>query len=109
MAYTIGGTTVTYIARTDWLDQPVAQSLAGETVKSRWKIHRWQTNVMNIQDWDNIYALEGTIVPITTNDYADRNNQTHVLYPEANFRSMTGSHDGPLFTNVTIEFLVRVV
>lgn len=107
MGYQINNTSFDYIGKPDWQDTAIGQSLAGETIKNRWKVHRWRTNIMPTAEYIALSEFEGQRVTLKTNDYADRNNQTLVTYSEAELRSVTGTSAGKNMANVVAEFRVR--
>jgi hypothetical protein len=102
----LNGAAINYINKPDWIDEgsPV---LNGETVFNRWRRHTWRAEVMPVSEFNTVYALEGQTVSLTTTDYSDRNGD-YVTYYGARVTNVTGRQSGPLMTDVTIEFLVRV-
>jgi hypothetical protein len=105
----INGVTLDHINKGDWLDEPGdAQALDGVTPLARWRRHTWRADVLTAAEWNILAALEGAKVSITTPDYSDRNAASYVTYYGADFENLSGSHDGPVMTGVSCDFLVRV-
>lgn len=107
--FKINGTTVSRIVKGDWTDEPGdSQALDGVTPLSRWRRHRWLADVLSASEWNTLSALEGAKVSITTPDYSDRNAADYVTFYNCDFENLSGSHDGPVITGVSADFLVRV-
>lgn len=107
--FKINSTTISRIVKGDWLDEPGdSQALNGVTPLARWRRHRWMADVLSASEWNTLSALEGAKVSITTPAYDDRNATDYVQYFGCDFEGLSGSHDGPVFTGVTAEFMVRV-
>ena len=107
--FVINGTTISRITKGDWVDEPGdSQSLDGVTLLARWRRHTWRADVLSAAEWNTLRALEGAKVSITTPAYDDRNGADYRAYYQVDFERLDGSHDGPVFTGVTAEFLVRI-
>jgi len=105
--FAINGTTLDYIMTGDWREAEVAKVLDGQTVHNRWRQHVWQTNVMDITEFDTLYALEGAKVTLTTTDHGDRNGD-YVTYYNAELRSIASQHVSYNMESLRCEFLVRM-
>lgn len=103
----LNGTNINYIERPDWQTKPVAQALNGVTPIERWARHIWRTNTMAVSEFDTIHVLEGQKVSLTTTNRIDRNGD-YITYYGADLERVSGRHRGPVMTNVTVEFLVRL-
>ena len=103
----INGTNVNHVTAV-WSDRPVNSFLNGKTTANRWRSHRWTSNVMTESEFNTLEALEGQTVSITTTKYSDRNNTNYVTYYDVKFLSITGTHSGPRFEGVSMEFAVLV-
>jgi len=108
--FVINGTTVSRITKGDWVDEPGdSQALDGVTPLARWRRLIWRApEVLSASEWNTLRALEGSRVSVTAPPYNDRNAADYQTYYGANFERLDGSHDGPVFTGVTAEFLVRI-
>ena len=107
--FAINGITVSRIVKGDWLDEPGdAQALDGVTPLARWRRHRWMADVLSAAEWNTLAALEGAKVAITAPDYGDRNAADYVQYFGCDFEKLDGRHEGPIFTGVSCDFLVRI-
>lgn len=95
------------ITEANWDSDGANQGLDGNTARLRWKRHIWQTNVLDIVEFNALQAIEGTEGSLTTTDYEDRNND-YVTYTGAICERVTGQHVGPNFEGVQAEFLVRL-
>jgi len=104
----INNTTLLYVGRPNWDDQTVGGYLTGEVIHNRWRRHIWEANVMPIAEFNSLYAFEGQQVSILTTNYTDRNDTTLKRYYAAELKKVTGAHDGPRFTGVRAEFIVRI-
>lgn len=106
--FKINSTTVSRITKGDWQDEPGdSQSLAGVIPLARWRRHRWQADVLSASEFNTLYALQGQKVKLTTVNYSDRNGD-YIDYFGVDFPQISDSHDGPIFTGVSIDFLIRV-
>jgi len=105
--HSVNGFTINYIGQPNWIDRPVGKLLTGEQIKNRWRGHTWASNVMTVSEFNNLYTLEGTKATIVTTDYSSRNSD-YITYYGAEVKRVTGTHDGPRFLDVQIEFLVRI-
>lgn len=105
--FQINGTTITRMLRGDWTDDPAGSGLDGSTPRQRWVRHVWGADVLSAAEYNTLYAAEGQRVTITTPNYADRNGD-YVDYFGVLCQRVSGSHDGPVVTNVAVDFLVRL-
>ncbi len=105
--HAINGTTINYIGQPDWVDIPAGAFLNGESVHSRWRGHTWAGNVMPESEFNFLYSLEGQKVQLLTTNYSDRNGD-YITYYGVEFRRISGTHDGPRFINVRLDFMIRV-
>jgi hypothetical protein len=107
--FKINGTTVSRVVKGDWIDEPGdSQALDGVTPLARWRRHTWRADVLTAAEWNTLSLLQGAKVAIATTNYYDRNAADYVSYYGCDFEGLSGSHDGPVFTGVTVEFLVRI-
>jgi len=105
----INSTNIDRVTRPDWEDSAGdRQALDGNTPLARWRTVIAQADVLTSAEWDTLRALEGGKVSITVPPYDDRNATDWQTYYNADFNRLDGMPDGTVFTNVTIEFLVRV-
>lgn len=100
-------TTFTRITAGNWDSDAANQGLDGNTPRLRWKRHTWQTNVLDISEFNALQAIEGTEGDLTTVDYEDRNGD-FAVYVGTICERVSGQHNGPLFEGVQAEFLVRL-
>lgn len=106
--HAINGTNVNYVTTPQWIDEPAGGDFFnGKSSHNRWRLHRWESNIMTAAEFNTIYALEGTQVTITTTDYDSRNGD-YVTYYVAELKSVSGRHEGPNMASVRADFLVRV-
>lgn len=105
--FQINGSNLTYIGKADWPTELSGAGLDGLSPKGRWVKHVWQADVMTAAEYDTLFGFEGHKVSITTTDYYDRNGDYKTYY-SVDFESINGSHNGPVFENVTMEFRVRL-
>ncbi len=105
--FKINDTTADYIQRADWVNSKVAEALDGDTARQRWVKHVWQGNVMDVDEFDTIFALEGQTVSITTTNYDDRNDD-YLTYYGVKFLSIVSEHVSRIMENIRCEFLVRL-
>jgi len=105
--HAINGTSINYIGQPDWIDTPQGEFLNGETLQSRWRGHTWAANVMTESEFNFLYALEGQKVSLLTTKHNDRNGD-YITYYGVDFRQITGTHDGPRFIDVQLNFMIRV-
>lgn len=107
--FIINGTTIARITKSDWVDEPGDdQALDGVTPLARWRRLVWRAEVLAASEWNVLAGLQGQKVSITTPDYGDRNAVDYVTYFNCDMAELSGSHDGPVMTGVTAEFMVRV-
>jgi len=107
--FKINSTTISRIVKGDWIDEPGdSQALDGVTPLARWRRLRLQADVLSVTEWNVLSAAEGSKVSVTAPNYSDRNAVDYTTYYGADFDNLSGSHDGPVMTGVTAEFLVRI-
>ena len=107
--FKINSVEISRITKGDWLDEPGdAQALDGVTPLARWRRHTWTTEVLSASEFNSLYSLEGQQVSLDTPPYDDRNAADYQRYYGAILQSVTGNHDGSIFTGVSCEFLVRL-
>jgi hypothetical protein len=107
--FAINGTEIERVTSPDWVDDAGdRQSLDGNTPLTRWRRVVARADVLTMAEWDTLRALEGQKVSITIPPYQNRNAADWKTYYAADFDRLDGRQDGPAFTGVTAEFLVRL-
>jgi hypothetical protein len=107
--FAINGTEIDRVNKPDWVDEAGDnQALGGNTPLARWRRVIAQADVLTMAEWNTLRGLEGQKVSITVPPYQDRNAADWQTYYGADFGRLDGRQDGPAFTNVTAEFLVRL-
>lgn len=105
--FQINGTNLSYPIKADWQPAPVNQSLNGLTPHDRWTPHTLVAEWMPATEFDTLYGYQGAIVSLTTTNFDNRNSD-YKVYFGVEFKSISGEHVGPIFQNVTMEFLIRL-
>ena len=105
MAKSLNGTEYE-VTGAQWAERAESAYLGGNVPTNRWKLHTWQLSAVLDTVYEAFYALEGSLVTLTTTGYDTRN--TDATYYGVEIKAVRGEHTGPSFENVEIEFLVRV-
>lgn len=106
--FALNGTAIARMSRGDWDTPPAGAGLDGTTARQRWVRHVWQADVLAAADFNTLYAAMGTRCSIDTPAYGGRNGADYQRYFGVKCMSVMGRHEGPVFTGVTAEFLVRL-
>jgi hypothetical protein len=107
--FKINGTTISRVNRPDWIDEPANKGLDPSTPRLRWARCVCRADVLTAAEFDLLYAVEGSIVSIDVTPYEDRNAADYKRYFGVLCTRVSGSHDGPAFTAVEAEFLVKII
>lgn len=107
--FKLNGTTASYLMKGDWQVEPGSQALSGQTPAQRWaRLVLQAPEGMTAEDFDVLYALEGSKVSVDAPPYDDRNNSDYQTYYGADLESVRGEHRGLNVYNVVCELLVRL-
>jgi hypothetical protein len=102
----INGTEYVYLNQAVWQSAPAGEYLSGsQTIKTQ-RILTLRGEVVPTTTFDALTALEGQNVSVTTCGY-DVNSD--VTYYNCVIDNVTGIHDGPYMTNVSVSVKVSEI